>query len=346
MPTFDLNASLTKCISLAVLPTPIEKHKLLSEKYGVNFFIKRDDFADPVAGGTKLRLFEYILQDAVDKQATDLITIGQIHSNQCRLVSYWGKRLGMDVHLFFNSAGIRTCPQILDGNMLLSCLFTKNVEYLSGKNWDFCSLRIEQLKKRLKKKNKVPYFIQLGGQIGIGTLGIIKLVKEIVVQNGGTFPYSHVVIPVGTAHTIFGFDIAFSMMPGLWEGAQPEVLGISVVERSEKLKEKMDIYYKKFNESMGSNVTSLKSVFFYDDYIGGGYSAMTENDCKRLIDAARTYGLILDPVYTLKPFYGVLDLIKKGVVPRDSKILFLYTGQQYNIFTEKQSLLPHILDIE
>lgn len=344
---FDLDIRLAKYVSLAALPTPIEKHALLSEQYGVNFFIKRDDFTDPIAGGTKLRLFEYILQDALDKGATDLITTGHIHSNQCRLISYWGKQLGMDVHVFFNSSGISALSQALDGNMLMSYLLTKNIVLLSGKTWDFYSLKVEQLKKRLKRENRVPYFVQLGGEIGIGTLGIIKLVKEIVEQSGGIFPFSHVAVPVGTGHTVFGFEVAFNMMQqDLAKGTKPKLLGISVAECSVKLEQQVIEYYKEFNNAIEYNTISSGSIFFYDNYIGGGYSETTEDDCRRLIDAAQTYGLILDPIYTLKPFYGTLDLIKKRIIPQNSNVLFLYTGQLYNVFQSKHLLIPCILDMK
>ena len=34
----------------------------------------------------------------------------------------------------------------------------------------------------------------------------------------------------------------------------------------------------------------------------------------------------LDPIYTGKMVYGVLDLIKKGYFPKEAKILMIHTG--------------------
>jgi D-cysteine desulfhydrase len=42
--------------------------------------------------------------------------------------------------------------------------------------------------------------------------------------------------------------------------------------------------------------------------------------------AARTEGLLIDPVYGGKAFAGLLAAIRAGAIPKDSAALFIMTG--------------------
>ncbi|HYX43596.1 MAG TPA: hypothetical protein VE760_01045, partial [Acidimicrobiales bacterium] len=42
--------------------------------------------------------------------------------------------------------------------------------------------------------------------------------------------------------------------------------------------------------------------------------------------AARTEGLILDPVYTGKAMAGLVAAVTGGRIPRDARVVFVHTG--------------------
>lgn len=65
------------------------------------------------------------------------------------------------------------------------------------------------------------------------------------------------------------------------------------------------------------------------------------NDAIRLL--AREEGLFLDPVYTGKAFAGMLDYIRKGIIPQNSSAIFLHTGGATALFAEKE-ILGNLLD--
>jgi 1-aminocyclopropane-1-carboxylate deaminase/D-cysteine desulfhydrase-like pyridoxal-dependent ACC family enzyme len=48
--------------------------------------------------------------------------------------------------------------------------------------------------------------------------------------------------------------------------------------------------------------------------------------------AAKTEGLLLDPVYTGKALAGLIDLARRGLVGADEEILFLHTGGMPGLF--------------
>ena len=82
-------------ISLANLPTRIDKLERLSEDWGINLFIKRDDQTGSELSGNKIRKLEYLLKHAIDNNYDTLITTGGIQSNHCRATAVAATMLGL-----------------------------------------------------------------------------------------------------------------------------------------------------------------------------------------------------------------------------------------------------------
>ncbi len=62
------------------------------------------------------------------------------------------------------------------------------------------------------------------------------------------------------------------------------------------------------------------------DYDKAGYGVVTKNEADALKELAETEGIILDPVYTARAFYGMLDYLRKKKIHKGSNVLFWHTG--------------------
>jgi len=62
------------------------------------------------------------------------------------------------------------------------------------------------------------------------------------------------------------------------------------------------------------------------DYHFGGYAKIDEKLIHFINDFYIKYSIPLDPIYTSKMAFGVIDLIEKGYFPPKSKILLIHTG--------------------
>jgi 1-aminocyclopropane-1-carboxylate deaminase len=62
------------------------------------------------------------------------------------------------------------------------------------------------------------------------------------------------------------------------------------------------------------------------DYHFGGYAKVTDELIDFINDFYQSTGIPLDPIYTGKMVYGVLDLIKNNYFHKDAKILMIHTG--------------------
>jgi len=62
-----------------------------------------------------------------------------------------------------------------------------------------------------------------------------------------------------------------------------------------------------------------------------------ERETIRLL--AKLEGILVDPVYTGKAFGGMLDLIRKGAIGKDERVLFWHTGGQPALFAYSEQLV-------
>ena len=55
--------------------------------------------------------------------------------------------------------------------------------------------------------------------------------------------------------------------------------------------------------------------------------------------AARSEGIILDPVYTSKAMAGLVDHIRRGLIGKDEVVVFVHTGGNPAVFAYAEDLL-------
>ena len=72
-----------------------------------------------------------------------------------------------------------------------------------------------------------------------------------------------------------------------------------------------------------------------DQYVGEGYSIASPAIFDTIAWLAREEGVVLDPVYTGKAFYGLVEEIKKGRFAHVHDIVFLHTGGLFGVFAQQ-----------
>jgi len=62
------------------------------------------------------------------------------------------------------------------------------------------------------------------------------------------------------------------------------------------------------------------------DQVGDGYGALTEQTMAALTLAARTEGIVLDPIYTGRAMAGLIAAVKDGDITAGQRTVFLHSG--------------------
>jgi 1-aminocyclopropane-1-carboxylate deaminase/D-cysteine desulfhydrase-like pyridoxal-dependent ACC family enzyme len=87
---------------------------------------------------------------------------------------------------------------------------------------------------------------------------------------------------------------------------------------------------------------SEHDVESYDEYVGEAYGVPTPEALDAIKLAARTEGLLLDPVYTGKAMAGLIDHARRDLLGPDSVVVFIHTGGLPALFAFKDEILEHL----
>lgn len=258
--------------------------------------IKREDLIHPFVSGNKFRKLKYNLLQAKEDNQETLLTFGGAFSNHIAAVAFAGKEKG------FKTIGIIRGDELrskISENPTL--LFAKNC----GMQLEFISREEYRLKseisflENLKTKFGNFYLIPEGGTNDLA----IKGCQEILTQQDADFDY--VCCSIGTGGTISG--IINSILP------HQKVLGFPAL-KGDFLKDEIRNFVKNENWEL------------ITDYHFGGYGKVNEELIGFINQFYKENQIPLDPIYTGKMVFGVMNLIQKNYFPAQSKILLIHTG--------------------
>lgn len=258
--------------------------------------IKREDLIHPFVSGNKFRKLKYNLLQAKKEEYGTLLTFGGAFSNHIAAVAYAGKENG------FSTIGIIRGEELSDKiNENPTLQFAKD-----------CGMQLEFVtREAYRLKSETAFIEQLEEQFGTfflipegGTNTLaIKGCEEILTTTDKKFDY--ICCAVGTGGTISG--IINSLEP------HQKVLGFPAL-KGDFLKDEI------------RNFATNENWELITDYHFGGYGKITEELVAFINMFYEKYQIPLDPVYTGKMVFGVIDLITKDYFPKDSKILMIHTG--------------------
>ena len=307
----------------AHLPTPIDTLPRLSRSLGgPELFIKRDDQTGLAFGGNKTRKLEYLLGDALSKNADLVLSTGAAQSNHCRQTAAAAARVGLDCTLVL----VGPKPDRPSANYFLDTLLGAKIV------WTDKSQRDQTLDETFlaeKEAGANPYLIPYGGSNALGAYAYYQAYQELVEQLAGEV-LDWIVFASSSGGTQAGLYLASRVFEG------PRVLGISVDEPEDRLRDTITRIAIDLKGEAGLDLEIIPEEILVDaNYTGEGYGIMNERDRKAIHLFAETEGILLDPVYTGRAAGGLLDLIRKGFFSKDQKVLFWHTGGTPGLFADR-----------
>ena len=273
---------------------------ILEEKK-VELFIKREDLIHPFVSGNKFRKLKYNLQEAKKLKKKALFTYGGAFSNHIVATAVAGKIAG------FKTFGIIRGDEL--GKKLEETLeenATLREAHNNGMKFQFVSREQYRQKSSFgfveKMKNKWGdfYVIPEGGTNCLAVDGC----EEILNKEDSEFNY--ICSAVGTGGTISGL--------------------INASKKNQKIIGFPALKGNFLSEEIKKYVGRKKNWSLQKAYHFGGYAKHNEELITFINNFTAETGVLLDPVYTGKMLFGILDLIEKGDFSEGSKILAIHTG--------------------
>ena len=323
-------------LSLARLPTPFHPLDRLSDKLGgPRIWVKRDDLSECAISGNKIRKLEFTLARALEQGSDTLITCGGAQSNHCRATALLGARLGLKVHLILrrersDDAPLNSTP---DGNLFLDYLAGANIT-LYDKNEYQRNLPglFNHWSDYYRKRGAKPYAIPTGASDGTGVWGYIACVAELLedFKQANIKPVS-IVHATGSGGTQAGLSVGVAL-----HQLNARVTGLAVCDNERyfvnKVRDDIALWRERYDVVLDQARVHIQVD---DRFIGPGYGRAGDEVFATISDVAALEGLLLDPVYTGKAFYGMVEKIRAGEFDGESDLVFIHTGGIFGLMAQR-----------
>ena len=262
----------------------------------ISLHIKREDLLHPIISGNKFRKLKYNIEEAKKQNKKVLLTFGGAFSNHIVAVAGAGKEYG------FETIGIIRGEELLDkiseNPSLLQAqqsgmkfVFISREQYRLKETPDF----IEQLRKDFGEF----YLLPEGGTNELA----IKGCEEILTETDSQF--THICTSIGTGGTITGIINS--------SANNQNIIGFSSL-KGDFLQNDITKFANKQNWTVNC------------EYHFGGYGKVTDELIDFINDFYLKHQIPLDPIYTGKMMFGIMNLIENNYFPANSKILAIHTG--------------------
>jgi 1-aminocyclopropane-1-carboxylate deaminase len=314
-------------------PSPVHRLDRLTEYLGgASIWAKREDCNSGIAyGGNKTRKLEYLVADALARGCDTLVSIGGVQSNHTRQVAAVAARAGLGCVLVQES-WVDWPDSVYDkvGNILISRLAGADVRLVRAKFGIGFKDSWERVLRELEASGRHPYAIPAGASDHpLGGLGFASWAHEVVAQERqlGVF-FDTVIVCSVTGSTQAGMIAGFAALPDA--GGRPRrVLGIDASAKPAETRAQVTRIARQTAALIGVEGELADAGIELDErYHAGTYGIPDDATLDAMRLAARTEGMITDPVYEGKSMAGLIDLISRGEIEATSTVLYAHLGGQ------------------
>ena len=289
---------------------------------GPEVWVKRDDMLGLFPGGNKTRKLEFLVADALAHGADTLITCGAPQSNHCRITLAAAVKEGLQCRFVIEERVPGSFHEDASGNHFMFRLM--GVEALTVvPAGTAMGPAMQAVADELTGLGRKGYIIPGGGSNALGGLGYVACAQELQQQmfDTGT-AFDRIVVGSGSSGTHGGLLAGF-----LGNRIRIPITGIGV---SRDPADQEPLVHKEAQavcDLLDLKMTvPREAVVSVGGYWQPKYSVPNLRMVEAVQMAARTEGLLLDPVYTGKIMAGLIGLAREGRLAAGERVLFLHTG--------------------
>ncbi|HMB63411.1 MAG TPA: pyridoxal-phosphate dependent enzyme [Eudoraea sp.] len=268
----------------------------ITQEKQVSLSIKREDLLYPDISGNKFRKLKYNLLKAKEGGYGSLLTFGGAYSNHILATAYAGKAYN------FKTIGIIRGEELANRrelNPTLQQARKAGMEFNFISRKDYRAKENDHFLNQLRARYGNCYILPEGGTNALA----IKGCEEIL--NPGDVQYDFICCSVGTGGTLAGLINS--------SHSRQRILGFPAI-KGDFLKKDICKFVQRGNWEL------------FLDYHFGGYAKVSTALISFLNDFKEKTRIPLDPIYTGKMLFGILDRIERGYFTPNSRILAIHTG--------------------
>ena len=285
---------------------PIEKfdHPILT-RHGVEVDVKRDDLIHPVVSGNKLYKLHYNLEAFLRGDYKTLVTFGGAYSNHVHALAYAGKELGAPTVAIIRGEQLLplnpTLTDCVNWGMVLEPVSRGVYRQKEGD---------DEIKSILSSYDR-PYLVPEGGGNTLGVKGASLMLESVDQEN-----YDIIVVASGTGATVAG--LIYASEPWV------NIIGVATLKGASW----MSLEVREHLQSLNCFKINWQ---INCDYHFGGYGKKNAELDAFVKKIGSEYKLFIEPIYTGRALYALLDLVVKGEIKSGARVLFIHSGGMQGI---------------
>ena len=331
----DLQASLDALprVSLAHLPTPLERAPCLSKALGgAEVWIKRDDLTGLCFGGNKTRQLEFVFAEMLRQGCDTLVAGAYSQSNWCRQMTAAARKLGVEVALVLLHG---EKGPVLQGNFLLDKLMGADVRVVDIASMELLQPLLDARAQEARKAGRRPFVVAPMGleNLALGAVGDVQAAVELDAQLEAQHVAAEWLVVSGANMTPAGLALGFKAL-----GRRIKLINMAPIKWTTDRGTDIARIGSATAELLGIDARlAPEDIESHDEYIGERYGVVTDACREALKLLAGTEGLILDPVYSGKAMAGLIDLARTGRF-HDGQVVYIHTGGTPALFAYEEEL--------
>jgi D-cysteine desulfhydrase len=276
---------------LALLPTPLHRAPALEARLGTGpIYLKRDDLSGFGVAGNKARPLEFLLGDALARNADTLITAGASGSNFIAAAALAARVCGLDCEILVAGLPTGSVPLELATRSGARLIFT-------GADRDDLDRLVGEHADKLRADGRRPYPVPRGGATDVGALGFAHAASELAEQLAGED--AAVVLPTGSGASLAGFLAGRAAIGATWP-----TYGVSVSRPADRMRAEVLDLAARCAALTGGPAPAGRDLNLIDA-VGSGFGNVSEADRDAMRLMLDTEGILLDPTYGAKMMAAV-----------------------------------------
>jgi len=271
------------------------------EDRGVTLFIKREDELHPFISGNKYRKLKYNLAEAAKQNKSTLLTFGGAYSNHIAATAAAGFAYNLKtIGIIRGNELANNLLETIQNNPTLKFASEHNMQLEFISRADYKVKTSPEFIASLKEKFGDFYLVPEGGTNTFSVKGC----EEILTDEDAK--YDIICCAVGTGGTFSGIINTLK--------SHQKAIGFPALKGDFLHHEIKKYILKQDNWSLNTN------------YHFGGYAKVSDELIIFINKFKSETKIPLDPVYTGKMMFGIINLIKNDFFEKGAKILAIHTG--------------------
>jgi len=303
---------------------------------GVSVWVKREDELNPTAIGSKLRKYLSLLPHLKSIGCSQVILIGGSNSNNVLGLSQILSALGVDVWVMVKTA---RDPTLRGHWLLLNLLLPKErIHLVTADEWPCVLNMASELAQKLEVQGTKPVIVPEGGDHPAVLPGILTIALDLTRnESESEFHFDHIWTDAGTGISAIGLVLGLHFLR-----QQDKTIHITLIAGTEA---EFEVRYERFKKELERLTqaplpNTRPTLCFRRPVSAAAFGSLNHTILKETKLIARTTGLLMDPVYSVKHFLTVKSALQQN--PLRGNHLIMYNGGTQGLNGFQTRLAPLI----